>query len=76
MMKSTMMKLVPYQRRVVVEAFDLADRLEKLEAFLKWDDKAVPRTETAGLKEQAQVMSRYLEILDERLSFFEKELAE
>ena len=72
-MKTSMNKvtLLPYQQRVVDEADDLSDRLEKINTFIGGDlFKSLPIHEQHNLVTQAYVMGNYLQILKDRISSF------
>lgn len=72
-MKSKAMNLAPHERRVVVEAFDLDDKLTKLCAFRSSEKfKNLPIDVADQLNRQADIMGEYLNILDERLASFEQ----
>ncbi len=67
-------QLPPHQQRVVVEASDLDERLQKLSAFIDGDAfKAIDSDEQARLVTQAGAMASYLAVLQERISNFVKE---
>ena len=71
-MKSTVMKLAPHEQRVVVEAFELNEKLGKLRAFQSSDMfKSLTDEAVDQLNRQADVMAEYLSVLDERLHSFE-----
>ena len=67
------MTLQPFQQRVVEEKEQLAERLEKLNAFLVTPQcLALPFDERCLLARQAGVMAQYLDILLDRIArFFE-----
>ena len=63
----------PYQERVVNERAELAEKVNKLGAFLftaQFD--TVPREEQFRLARQHFLMSAYLAVLDERIRVFVK----
>lgn len=65
---------LPYQQRVVEEKDDLDRKLDALRAFQ--DGPLFPRltgAEQARLNLQAHYMSRYSEILGERIAAFQRE---
>ena len=67
------MTLQPHQQRVVDEKNELAERLEKLNAFLVTEKcLALPFEERCLLARQALTMTQYLDILLDRIArFFE-----
>ncbi|AVJ20994.1 MULTISPECIES: hypothetical protein [Pseudomonas] len=61
----------PHQQRVIAEREQLADRIQKLEAFLHTDLYAgLPEDEQQLLKMQADAMVLYLGIINTRTSKF------
>lgn len=62
----------PHQQRVIDEKTQLADRLEKLKAFIAsnplFEDLA--EIEQDALRDQADAMQTYLDILVDRISRF------
>ncbi len=65
------MTLQPWQERVVEEKEQLAERLEKLNAFLVTEKcLALPFEERTLLARQALVMAQYLDILLDRIEVF------
>ena len=61
----------PHQERVLTEKKELDEKREKLGVFLKGDHfRKLPPAERARLEEQAIVMRRYSEILNERIGAF------
>jgi len=63
--------LSPHQQRVIAEREQLADRIQKLEAFLHTDLYAgLPEDEQQLLKMQADAMVLYLGIINTRTSKF------
>lgn len=61
----------PHQERVVTEKEDLDGKLSKLTAFFDGTIfLALDGAEQGRLREQAQVMRRYSEILGERIAAF------
>ena len=65
------MTLLPHQQRVVDEKNELAERLEKLNAFLVTEKCiALPFEERCLLARQALVMAQYLDILLDRIEMF------
>ena len=63
--------LAPHQQRVVAELEQLADRIQKLEAFLHTDLYAgLPEDERQLLKMQADAMVLYMGILNTRTAKF------
>jgi hypothetical protein len=67
-----MSTLQPHQQRVVEERSDLAQRLERLRAFLRSDTCAqlVHEDERGRLVRQSVYMASYLQVLDERIAAF------
>jgi len=67
------MTLQPHQQRVVDEKNELAERLEKLNAFLVSQTcLSLPFEERCLLARQARAMAQYLDILLDRIArFFE-----
>lgn len=67
------MEFLPHEQRVIDEAAQNKDRLDKLKAFL---DKPFAQTlnpyEIADLQSQAEVMEKLQEILDRRIWRFTK----
>jgi hypothetical protein len=67
------MEFLPHEQRVIDEAAQNKDRLDKLKAFL---DKPFVQTlnpyEIADLQSQAEVMEKLQEILDRRIWRFTK----
>lgn len=64
-------ELQPHQQRVVEEQKALAERIDKLKAFSvspKWFD--VPADEQDRMMRQLTHMSRYNEVLEERIAAF------
>lgn len=63
--------LQPHQQRVVGEAAELKDKLDKLKAFLSSEFfKSIPDPERDRLHAQAVVMGQYHSILMERIDAF------
>ena len=63
------MTLQPWQERVVEEKEQLAERLEKLSAFLVSQAcLSLPFEERCLLARQAQTMAQYLDILLDRIA--------
>lgn len=68
-----MADLQPFQQRVVDERNELAERLNKLNAFMdsaSFTDGSVAYDERRRLRRQAEAMSPYLAILNERIGAF------
>lgn len=62
----------PHQQRVINEINEVADRLSKLSAFIL-DNKifsTLPEDEQERLRKQNEIMSQYVDILDERIKHF------
>lgn len=71
-MQSKVLNFQPYQRRVVVEAFDLQEKTDKLKAFLATPQfQGLDEAEQNRLRVQLTGMEVYLETLDRRLAVFE-----
>jgi hypothetical protein len=62
----------PHQERVVQERTDLAEKLEKLDAFLGDTAKfrALDFSDGCLLVEQSEIMRAYVEVLDARIARF------
>jgi hypothetical protein len=62
----------PHQLRVVVERDELKDKLDKLNAFINSDKftELVETEEQHRLMRQANLMSSYLDVLNERILNF------
>lgn len=66
------MLLLPHQQRVVEERDELADRLQKLTAFLDTPTfDALPKAERHRLAQQQAVMRHLAAVLKERIEAFE-----
>ncbi len=64
-------KMPPHQQRVLVEAGELDERLQKLSAFIDGEAfKQVDTDEQARLTAQAGAMASYLAVLQERIAAF------
>jgi hypothetical protein len=66
--------LVPYQRRVVDELNELRLKLEKLNQFVEtktFDN--LPFDEQKRLLKQSSLMSKYVDVLQDRIVHFELE---
>jgi hypothetical protein len=62
-----------YQERVVKERNEVRDRLNKLMGFIRSEEcKALGRAEGKRLLRQMQIMTLYMEVLDERIEYFEE----
>lgn len=63
-----------YQKRVVDERADLANKLEKLTSFVCSNEqfKRLPVEDKSLLRKQTEVMHEYLMILDMRIDRFKK----
>lgn len=59
-----------YQERVVAERAELSQKLERLRKFLSSGGRAAEEAEQLRLNRQADVMTEYLGILDERIASF------
>lgn len=71
-MNSIVMRLAPHERRVVVEAFELDEKIKKLDDFLKSGKADALSASAKGLLvNQLASMRTYMDILDTRLSSFE-----
>ena len=63
--------LPPYQERVVVERIQLADKVNKLEAFTESKEfLKVSKAEQGLLAEQLEAMAMYLRVLDVRVASY------
>lgn len=64
--------MAPHQERVVQERAELAEKLQKLDAFLAEPAKfhALDFTDACLLVEQSEIMRIYVEVLDERIARF------
>jgi hypothetical protein len=62
----------PYQKRVVEEKTDLDDKITKLANFINTSEDflELPDVEQARLSEQLTIMTRYSDILSERIKYF------
>ena len=71
-MQSKVLNFQPYQRRVVVEAFDLQEKTDKLKTFLTTPQfQSLDEAEQNRLRVQLTEMEGYLAMLDQRLAAFE-----
>lgn len=71
-MISKVLNFPPHQRRVVLEAFELQDKTDKLGAFLQTPAfLMIDLTEQGRLQTQHGAMTEYLHVLDDRLASFE-----
>ena len=62
-------ELLPHQDRVIVERVQLADKVNKLEAFVLGEGfYRLPEEERELLNEQLECMALYLRILDQRVA--------
>ncbi len=59
-----------YQIRVIQEASDLQERLEKLVKFIKCKPEDMLDSDRLLLLDQAEVMAKYLSILEQRIAKF------
>lgn len=67
------MQLQPHQQRVIVERDELSVKLAKLIVFIKSNDfakKVQDERERGWLTQQKDIMSQYLDILNERIDAF------
>ena len=66
------MSLAPHQQRVVDERDQLAERIEKLDAFIQGNSffEGLPEAEQERLVAQAGVMAVYCRILERRIGAF------
>ena len=66
------MEYQPHQQRVVDEKVELDERLSKLEAFILDNPiyKGLDEENRALMEKQREVMSKYSNILDKRISLF------
>lgn len=66
------MELQPHQQRVVTERNELNDKLIALKGFIKGSlvFQDLPEEEKNRLKRQAEVMTEYSDILQERINAF------
>lgn len=63
--------MLPHQERVVQEKKELDERLDKLKAFFSSElYQKLDYDETVRLREQADVMKEYSDILLERIAHF------
>lgn len=63
--------LPPHQQRVIGEAAELRDKLNKLNAFLKGEIfESLPQSEKCRLSQQAEIMGSYLVVLVDRIAAF------
>ena len=63
--------MLPHQERVVKEKEELDERLRKLKAFFKTPlYQTISHDETVRLRNQADVMQEYSDILTERINHF------
>ena len=62
----------PHHERVVVEREELAEKLEKLQAFLKTQRpvRSIDFNEERWLIRQAMIMRLYIDVLDDRITAF------
>lgn len=66
-------KYAPHQQRVLTEQRELADKLQKLTAFLNSDKvENIGGIEIEALREQAEHMQAYLNVLSQRIQRFEE----
>ena len=64
-------KVLPHQQRVLAEAVELDERLQKLSAFIDGEAfKGIDVDEQARLTAQAGAMASYLAVLQERIGAF------
>lgn len=64
-------KVLPHQQRVLAEAVELDERLQKLSAFIDGEAfKEIDADEQARLTAQAGAMASYLAVLQERIGAF------
>lgn len=72
-----MSHLQPHQQRVIEERSDLAQRLERLRAFIRSEACAqlVNEDERGRLVRQTVYMGCYLQVLDERIAAFPSQQA-
>lgn len=69
--ESCAVKVLPHQQRVLAEAVDLDERLQKLSAFIDSEAfQGVDADEQARLTTQAGAMASYLAVLQERIGAF------
>jgi len=63
--------MLPHQERVVKEKEELDERLRKLKAFFNTPlYQTISHDETVRLRNQADVMQEYSDILTERINHF------
>ena len=64
--------MAPHQERVVQERAELAEKLEKLDAFLNDQEKfrSLKFYDACLLIEQSELMRRYVIVLDTRIARF------
>lgn len=59
-----------WKDRVLLEREDLAERLTKLKAFLATPPEGLPPVDETLLRDQANAMDEYLQVLDDRIERF------
>ena len=71
-MKKKLVKVKPYQERVIVEKRDLDEKIAKLNAFLRLKQEVanLPDNELRRLLNQVRIMELYSSILEERIENF------
>ena len=68
---SVVAEMLPHQNRVIVERIQLADKVNKLEAFVLDEGfRKLPSNERELLNEQLEHMAMYLRVLDQRVGAF------
>ena len=66
-----MSNFLPHQQRVVIEKFELDEKLAKLRAFMDLPAfTALPMDERARLTEQERYMAAYADVLGRRIEAF------
>lgn len=67
-------EMQPHQQRVVDEATELFDKIEKLDNFIGHNPifQALPEKEKALLEKQSEYMSLYYGVLMSRIASFEQ----
>lgn len=68
-------KMLHFQKRVVAEKLELDEKRRKLNSFIKSDTQflLLDCNEQERLRLQLKAMTRYSDILDERILAFQKE---
>ena len=71
-MEETIKEFAPHQQRVVDEKNELEDRFKKLDSFILDNPifTSLPQEDQDLLKEQNNLMQRYLSVLEKRIARF------